>query len=140
MSEAKIATQNFDAEFGKAVASVQSVQTKSGTNAFHGTIFDNRESNANLAKDPFNLGPNDTYPSGLKNQFGGSVGGPIIKDKLFFFGDYQGVRQKVGSSGTGSIPTLLALQSCTGATNASNGAPGCDFSQYLQAGGVHTAL
>ena len=53
MSEAKIATQNFDAEFGKAVASVVTVQTKSGTNQFHGTLFDNRESNANLARDPF---------------------------------------------------------------------------------------
>ena len=134
MSEAKIATQNFDAEFGKAVASVQTVQTKSGSNSFHGTIFDNRESNANLARDPFSVSKAQGYPSGLKNQFGGSLGGPIWKDKIFFFGDYQGVRQKVGGSGTGTVPTLLALQSCTGATNASNGQPGCDFSQYLNTG------
>ena len=121
MSEAKIATQNFDAEFGKAVASVQTVQTKSGTNSFHGTLFDNRESNANLARDPFTVSKAAGYPGGLKNQFGGSIGGPIIKDKAFFFGDYQGVRQKVGSSGLGTVPSLLALQSCTGATTASNG-------------------
>src|SRR6202161_1754686 len=131
MSEAKIATQNFDAEFGKAVASVQTVQTKSGTNEFHGSLFDNRESNANLARDPFTVSKAAGYPGGLKNQFGGSIGGPILKDKAFFFGDYQGVRQKVGSSGIGTVPSLLALQSCTGATTASNGAPGCDFSQYL---------
>ena len=131
MSEAKIATQNFDAEFGKAVASVQTVQTKSGTNAFHGTLFDNRESNANLARDPFTVTKAAGYPGGLKNQFGGSVGGPILKDKAFFFGDYQGVRQKSGSSGIGTVPSLLALQSCTGAAAASNGQPGCDFSQYL---------
>ena len=131
MSEAKIATQNFDAEFGKAVASVETVQTKSGSNAFHGTLFDNRESNANLARDPFTVTKAAGYPSGLKNQFGGSVGGPIWKDKIFFFGDYQGVRQKVGSSGNGTVPSLLALQSCTGAVAASNGQPGCDFSQYL---------
>jgi hypothetical protein len=131
MSEAKIATQNFDAEFGKAVASVQTVQTKSGTNSFHGTLFDNRESNANLARDPFTVSKAAGYPGGLKNQFGGSVGGPILKDKAFFFGDYQGVRQKVGSSGLGTVPSLLALQSCTGATTASNGLSGCDFSQYL---------
>ena len=133
MSEAKIATQNFDAEFGKAVASVQTVQTKSGTNAFHGSLFDNRESNANLARDPFSgfvNGHKVPYGTGLKNQFGGSIGGPGIKDKLFFFGDYQGVRQKSAGTGIGTVPTLLALQSCTGATNASNGAPGCDFSQY----------
>jgi hypothetical protein len=132
MSEAKLATQNFDAEFGKAVASVETVQTKSGSNSFHGTLFDNRESNANLARDPFNTSLiQNGYPGGLKNQFGGSVGGPILRNRIFFFGDYQGVRQKVGSSGTGSVPTLLALNSCTGASNASNGAPGCDFSEYL---------
>ncbi len=134
MSEAKIATQNFDAEFGKAVASVQTVQTKSGSNTFHGTVFDNRESNANLARDPFTVSKAAGYPHGLKNQFGGSIGGPIWKDKVFFFGDYQGVRQKVGSSGIGTVPSLLALQSCTGASNASNGSPGCDFSQYAALG------
>jgi hypothetical protein len=131
MSEAKIATQNFDAEFGKAVASVQTVQTKSGTNAFHGTLFDNRESNANLARDPFTVTKAAGYPGGLKNQFGGSIGGPIKKDRAFFFADYQGVRQKSGSSGIGTVPSLLALNSCTGATTASNGTSGCDFSEYL---------
>ena len=134
MSEAKIATQNFDAEFGKAVASVQTVQTKSGTNQFHGNAFDNRESNANLARDPFTVSKAAGYPSGLKNQFGGSIGGPVWKDHVFFFGDYQGVRQKVGSPGVGSVPTLLALNSCTGTTTASNGQPGCDFSDYLNSG------
>src|SRR6201996_4258274 len=53
ISETKIATQNFDAEFGKAVSSVVTAQTKSGTNNFHGTAYDFRESNANLATDPF---------------------------------------------------------------------------------------
>ena len=116
---------------------MQTVQTKSGTNEFHGTLFDNRESNANLARDPFTVSKAAGYPGGLKNQFGGSIGGPILKDKAFFFGDYQGVRQKVGSSGLGTVPSLLALQSCTGATTASNGTAGCDFSQYVNQGGNH---
>ncbi len=124
MSEAKIITQNYDAEFGKAVASVETVQTKSGTNQFHGTAFDNRESNANLARDPFSQSPTAAFPGGLKNQFGGSIGGPIIKDKAFFFGDYQGVRQKVGIANIQTIPTQLLLNSCLGTT-------GCDFSEYL---------
>jgi hypothetical protein len=131
LSEIKVATQNYDAEFGKAVSSVQTYQTKSGTNQFHGSAFDNRESNANLARDPFTVSKAQGYPGGLRNQFGGTIGGPVWKDHIFFFGDYQGVRQKVGGSGVGSIPTLLALQSCTGAVAASNGQPGCDFSQYL---------
>ena len=130
MSEAKIATQNFDAEFGKAVASVQTVQTKSGTNQFHGSAFDNRESNANLARDPFTVTKAAGYPGGLKNQFGGTIGGPIWRDHTFFFGDYQGVRQKVGTPALATVPSLLTLQSCTGAAPASNGQPGCDFSQY----------
>src|SRR5271170_3393213 len=57
LSETKITTQNFDAEFGKAVSSVMTAQTKSGTNSFHGSAFDYRTSTANLAQDPFNQYP-----------------------------------------------------------------------------------
>ncbi len=104
LSEAKITTQNFDAEFGKAVSSVVTAQTKSGTNSFHGSAFDYRQSNANLARDPFTQPKSTAFPAGLKNQFGGSIGGPILKDKFFFFGDYQGVRQKVGISAVADGP------------------------------------
>ncbi len=127
MSEAKIATQNFDAEFGKAVASVVTVQTKSGSNAFHGTAFDNRESAANLARDPFTQSGTGPIPAALKNQFGGSIGGPIIKDKIFFFGDYQGVRQKVGYSTVQTVPTAQLISSCLSGN-------GCNFSQYVAYG------
>jgi len=127
MSEAKIATQNFDAEFGKAVASVVTIQTKSGSNAFHGTAFDNRESSANLARDPFSQPGSGPIPAALKNQFGGSIGGPILKDKIFFFGDYQGVRQKVGYSTTATVPTAQLISSCLSGN-------GCDFSQYVNYG------
>src|ERR1700733_3470162 len=131
MTEAKMATQNFDAEFGKAVASVQTVQTKSGTNEFHGTLFDNRESAANLARDPFSQSNRAIpIPQALKNQFGGSIGGPIIKDKLFFFGDYQGVRQKVGYSTVQTVPTAQLVSSCLSGN-------GCNFSQYVGKGQNH---
>ncbi len=120
MSEAKIATQNFDAEFGKAVASVVTVQTKSGSNVFHGTAFDNRESAANLARDPFTQPGTGPIPGALKNQFGGSIGGPILKNKIFFFGDYQGVRQKVGYATVQTVPTAHLVSSCLSGN-------GCDF-------------
>jgi hypothetical protein len=123
LSETKIATQNFDAEFGKAVSSVMTAQTKSGTNAFHGSIFDYRESAANLARDPFTQSPAQGVPAALKNQFGASFGGPILKDKAFFFSDYQGVRQKVGESGLQTVPTAQVITSCLSGS-------GCDFSQY----------
>ncbi|HLI77814.1 MAG TPA: carboxypeptidase-like regulatory domain-containing protein, partial [Acidobacteriaceae bacterium] len=128
LSESKITTQNFDAEFGKAVSSVVTAQTKSGTNAFHGSAFDYRQSNANLARDPFTQPPTSAFPPGLKNQFGGSIGGPILKDKFFFFGDYQGVRQKVGISAVETVPTPLLVSSCL--------AGACNFSEYATAQGT----
>jgi len=140
LSETKITTQNFDAEFGKAVSSVVAAQTKSGTNSFHGSAFDYRESNANLATDPYSQfrAPGATnndavLPGGLKNQFGGSIGGPIIKDKLFFFADYQGVRQKVGTSASVSVPSSMLINTCLGNQVGPSGIPGCDFSEYLAA-------
>ncbi len=133
ISETKIATQNFDAEFGKAISSIITAQTKSGTNNFHGTAYDYRESNANLATNPYTqFGPN-AIPAGLKNQFGGAIGGPIIKDKFFFFGDYEGVRQKVGTSASMTVPSAFLVSTCLGTATTTTGVPGCDFSQYTTA-------
>lgn len=129
LSESKITTQNFDAEFGKAVSSVVTAQTKSGSNSFHGSLFDYRTSTANLAKDPYTQYPGGgSIAPGLKNQFGGSIGGRIITDKLFFFGDYQGARQRVGTTASSLVPTALATSSCTSGGN-------CNLSQYLNLGG-----
>ena len=138
LSETKITTQNFDAEFGKAVSSVVTAQTKSGTNAFHGSLFDYRQSNANLAREPFSqstgpqgqLSATNPFPDGLKNQFGGSIGGPIFKEKFFFFGDYQGVRQKTGIAQTQTVPTAHLVSTCLGTATAASGIPGCDFNEY----------
>ena len=86
MTETKITTQNYDAELGKAVSAVVTAQTRSGTNSFHGSAYDLRTGNANLARDPYTqppisitsaLGIPNSVPPGLKNRFGGSMGGPI---------------------------------------------------------------
>ena len=69
-------------------------------------------------------------PGQLKNQFGGSIGGPILKNKLFFFGDYQGVRQKVGTSNVQTVPSSLLVETCLGKQIGPGGIPGCDFSEY----------
>jgi outer membrane receptor protein involved in Fe transport len=131
LSESKIATQNYDAEFGKAVSSVVTAQTKSGSNKFHGSGFLYRQSGANLAKDPFTQGPGRSgIPGQLRSQFGGSVGGPILKDKIFFFGDYQGLRQKVGTSNVQTVPSHLLVETCLGKQIGPGGIPGCDFSEY----------
>lgn len=128
MKEAKITTQNYDAQFGKAVAAVITAQTKSGGNNVHGGVFDFRQSDAQFAKNPFNKRDVVTgriVPASLQNQFGGSIGGPIQKDRVFFFADYQGVRSKVGTStGLSTVPTTLLQTSCAGPV-------GCDFSDYV---------
>jgi Carboxypeptidase regulatory-like domain len=138
VTEAKIATQNFDAEFGKAVSAVITSQTKSGSNSFHGSAFDYRQSAAQLARDPYSqFAPNAVtgrlIPQALFNQFGGSIGGPFKKDKLFFFGDYQGVRQKVGSSAIMTVPSSHLISTCLGQATSSSGIAGCDFSEYANA-------
>ncbi len=136
LSETKITTQNFDAEFGKAVSSFMTAQTKSGSNTFHGSAFDYRTSSANLAQDPYTqfpaygTTPASTIAPGLKNLFGGSLGGPILKDKLFFFGDYQGARQKVGTTSNTIVPTAQIMSTCLGNSVGPSGIPGCDFSEY----------
>ncbi len=113
IGETKITSQNYDAEFGQAIAGVASVQTKSGTDDFHGSLFEFRQNDVLQARNPFSQSQPDSVtgkliPDTLKNQFGGSIGGPIVRGKAFFFGDYQGTRSKVGGSRRVTVPTLAA--------------------------------
>ncbi len=134
VSESKIDTENFPAEFGGAIGGNVSAQTRSGGNTIHGDVFEFRRSGDLEARDPFSQSQPSPVtgkyiPSQLYNQFGGSIGGPIIKDKAFFFGDYQGTRQKIGTSLLENVPTALVRTTCLNAASAT-----CDLSQY--GGGV----
>lgn len=132
ITETKIAMQNYDAEFGKAVAGVVTVQTKSGTNDFHGSGFYDYRGSGQQARDPFTNPPGVDLPNASWKQFGGGVGGPIIKDKLFFYGDYQGTRQVAGITNQLTTPSAQVLSSCNPATNAASSTPGfCDLSAFL---------
>src|SRR5215472_7277127 len=88
---------NFEAEYGRSAGSAINIVTKSGTNEFHGTVFDFFRNTALYARNYFNASPNE--PNGGPqqpfhlNQFGGALGGPIIHNKTFFFVDYEGVRE-----------------------------------------------
>ena len=109
--ETKVTTNAYDAEIGNAAAGVVSAQTKSGTNTLHGSLFEFTRNSNQQARSPFaqsRLIPNSNraIPVGIWNQFGGSVGGAIIKNKLFYFGDYQGTRRVVGGSTLARVPTL----------------------------------
>ncbi|MFN7995725.1 MAG: TonB-dependent receptor [Bryobacteraceae bacterium] len=124
--QAKVTSSNYDAEFGSASAAVVTTSTKSGTNEFHGAAFIYRRNDLTMARDPFAQSTPDPttglyLPKTLWDQFGGAIGGPIKKNKLFFFADYQGTRAKDGGSATARVPTaaertgdLSALANATG--------------------------
>jgi hypothetical protein len=96
-----VSTTNYDPELGRAGGAVTNVTLKSGTNSFHGTTFAYHRDNDLQAKNVFA----STTPHSVYNQFGGSLGGRIIRDKLFFFGDYQGSREVFGNTNLPTIPT-----------------------------------
>ncbi len=113
IAETKITSQNYDAEFGQATAGVVSVQTKSGSNNLHGSGHEFYLSDALQARNPFSQSQPDPLtgrfiPETKRNQFGGSVGGPITRDRVFFFGDYQGLRSRTGGSRLLTVPTARA--------------------------------
>jgi hypothetical protein len=132
VQEAKIITSSFDAETGRATSAVQAIQTKSGSNSFHGLLFDTRRSAANLARNPFvaaQSAPGKIAPA-LMNQPEFNIGGPIIKNRLFFFFDYFGQRQRQGGTVTTTVPTAHLRNTCLGTETTSTGTLGCDFGEY----------
>ncbi len=97
VEEFKILTNNYDAQYGRTSGGIVNQITKSGTNAFHGDLFEFDRNNFFNARDYF-LPVDQDKQSFKRNQFGGTVGGPIKKDKLFFFLAYQGTRSRVGQT------------------------------------------
>ena len=102
IDEFRIITSNFDAEYGEFSGGQINVITKSGSNAFHGNVFDFLRNTDLDARNYFS----PTRGVFRQNQFGGTIGGPIRHDKIFFFTDYQGTRQTQGiDTGTISVPS-----------------------------------
>jgi hypothetical protein len=106
VSEVRVLS-NFEPEFGRNAGTVISIVTKSGTNSYHGNGFDYFRNNALDARNYFNT-TNDPQAPFHNNQFGGSLGGPIQKDKTFFFFDYEGEQEDVGVVTTGCVPNITA--------------------------------
>jgi hypothetical protein len=104
LQEFKIQTNAYSAEFGRSAGALINAVIKSGTNQLHGSAYEffrNRELDANN----FFANKNGAdKPFRLRNQFGGSIGGPVRKDKTFFFGDYEGLRDRVGTVRITSVP------------------------------------
>ena len=106
LQEFNVLTYNYSVQYGTRAGPTVLLTSKSGTNRFHGTLFDflrNTDLNATSYFSPVN-------PEYIRNQFGGSVGGPIRKDKTFFFFDYQGTRSIQGIPSLTQVPTMLERQ------------------------------
>ena len=105
IEEFKIQTNLFGAQQGRSSGATVDVLTKSGTNQFHGDVFEFVRNDALDGRDFFN--PTSAHkPEYRQNQFGGSMGGPIIRDRFFFFGDYEGFRSRQGTpTDVNTVPT-----------------------------------
>jgi len=118
VQEFSVQTSSFDAEYGRGVGGIVNVVTKSGTNEFHGTLF-NFLRNYNLNAANFFSGRDALK----RNQFGGTVGGPVRKDRTFFFSSYQGTRTRTATPG--ALRTAPSAAMKTG-----------DFREWLLANGT----
>ena len=119
IEEFKVQTNAYSAEFGRNLGGVVNVVIKSGTNEFHGGLFEFLRNEKLDAKNFFDS-PTDPVPPYKRNQFGLFIGGPVIKNKTFFFTDYEGTRIRTSGTTQSTIPTALERQG--------------DFSQSIYAG------
>jgi len=108
VEEFSVLTSNYSAEYGRTSGGVVNAVTKSGTNSLHGTAYEFLRNNVLDARNFFDVsqGPGlPAKPPFKRNQFGASAGAPLIKDKTFIFGDYEGDRQSTGISQPVTVPT-----------------------------------
>ncbi|MEO7271659.1 MAG: carboxypeptidase regulatory-like domain-containing protein [Vicinamibacterales bacterium] len=106
LDEFKLQTSTYSAEYGRSLGGVVNLQIKSGTNRLRGSGFEFARNDALDANNFFNNKNNRAKPDFKQNQFGGTIGGAIFKDKTFFFADYQGHRETQGQTALSTVPTL----------------------------------
>ncbi len=143
IEEFKVQTNNLGPEYGRFAGGVINLNTKSGSNAFHGSGYEFLRNKLLNANDFFSNAGGNPRPAFTQNQFGGNVGGRVIKDKLFFFSSYEGFRQRKGSVLTTRVPTaaertgdfsqigssgtssVLSIYDPTTSANCVSGGPAC---------------
>jgi hypothetical protein len=126
IQEFSVLTSNYSAEYGKTSGGVVNAITRSGTNGFHGSVYEFLRNSALDAKNFFESGDAAKAPF-KRNQFGGAIGGPIAKNRTFFFADYEGIRQSKGIANVDSVPSPVARQGTIHCTqdDINNNVPGC---------------
>jgi hypothetical protein len=105
IQEFSVLTSNYSAEYGRTAGGVVNAVTKTGSNGFHGSVYEFLRNNAFDARNFFD---GDKIPPFRRNQFGASAGGPIRKDRTFIFGDYEAIRQSKGIAFTDTVPSSAA--------------------------------
>src|SRR5205807_8348798 len=103
IAEFSVLTGSYSAEYGRTSGGVVNAITKSGTNAFHGDVYEFLRNDKLDANDFLSNANNQPKPPYKRNQFGAAAGGPIRKDKTFIFGDYEGIRQSQGIVGSAAV-------------------------------------
>ena len=106
IAEFKVETNSYSAEFGRGNGAIMNAVIKSGTNQFHGDLFEFLRNEQFDSTNPFDEFGQQPYK---QNQFGFTLGGPIVKNKLFFFGDYEGLRIRQGLPQLSTVPTQAEI-------------------------------
>jgi hypothetical protein len=122
VQEFKVQANSYDAEFGRTSGGVINMVTKAGSNQYHGVAYDFERHSALDANDFFNNRAGRPLTSFQRHQFGGDIGGPIIKNKWFLFGDFEGLRQGYPNTVISTVPTALQRQGNFSQTLAASGA------------------
>jgi hypothetical protein len=107
IQEFSVLTSNYSAEYGKTSGGIVNAVTRSGTNSFHGSVYEFLRNSALDARNFFE-DPTTRKASFKRNQFGGALGGPIYKNRTFFFADYEGIRQAKGIANVNFVPSSAA--------------------------------
>jgi carboxypeptidase family protein/TonB-dependent receptor-like protein len=105
IQEFSVLTSNYSAEYGKTSGGVVNATTRSGTNAFHGSVYEFLRNSALDAPNFFENAGGIPKAAFKRNQFGGAIGGPIVKNRTFFFADYEGIRQSKGIANVNHVPS-----------------------------------
>ena len=105
LEEFKVNTSTYEAEFGRSLGGVVNIQVRSGSNSFHGSAYEFMRNDKLDSNDPFNKARGLARPDFSQNQYGGVLGGPIVKDKAFFFVDYQGWRADQNVTMISTVPS-----------------------------------
>jgi hypothetical protein len=140
IQEFSVLTSNYSAEYGKTSGGVVNAISRSGTNQFHGSVYEFLRNSALDASSFFDNSNGVPKPPFRQNQFGVSGGGPIRKDRTFIFGDYEGVRRSEGTTVSSGVPSANArLGILHDKNNNLEDEHGCSFQGWTQANGCPTS-